>query len=44
MIGYSDNLYLNATIIDKDLTIEESLKIKYSCFWSCADIVNGTSC
>ena len=35
MIGYTDKLFLNTTITDKDLTEAEASKIIYECNWSC---------
>lgn len=35
MIGYTESLFLNTTITDKDLTELESSKIVYECNWSC---------
>ncbi|CAD8190779.1 unnamed protein product [Paramecium octaurelia] len=44
MIGFSDPLYLNATITDHDLNEQEAKAMVYECSWTCVDIVNGTSC
>lgn len=35
MVGYTENLYLNTTIYDPDLTEEEKKEANYSCNWSC---------
>ncbi|CAD8121951.1 unnamed protein product [Paramecium sonneborni] len=44
MLGFSQELFLNSTITDKDLTEDEASKIQYICYWSCEDIVYGTAC
>ncbi|CAD8190791.1 unnamed protein product [Paramecium octaurelia] len=44
MIGYTDDLFLNTTITDQDLTELEASKVIYECNWSCQDIVNGSAC
>lgn len=44
MIGYTDKLFLNTTITDKDLTETEASNIIYECNWSCSDLVNGSAC
>ena len=35
MVGYTEDLYLNTTIKDPDLTEEEAKVAKYKCYWSC---------
>jgi hypothetical protein len=35
MIGYTEDLYLNTTINDLDLTEEEAIEVDYKCYWSC---------
>ncbi|CAD8210006.1 unnamed protein product [Paramecium octaurelia] len=44
MLGFTQELFLNTTITDQDLTAEEAAKMTYTCNWICEDIVNGTAC